>query len=758
MAVLGVLAGSAGRLVTREQLLNTIWPGGETYDEALTQCIYHLRQQLLAAGGSEAHRRLITTVPKRGYLLRGEVRPAATASAGSGDPGAVFTPPTPLHRLTRPPPRALALLGLAALVAGLALLALRPDAPGGDRSAPAPTAIAPSEMAPAEMVAPVPATIAVLPFNNLSGLAESGTLADGLAEEVLGALARNPGLRVIARSSAFQFRGEQGDLRDVGQQLGARYVVDGSLRDQGEQVQIRTRLTDVRTGRQLWSDEYDRSLADWFELQQVVAAEVSRALSGVLQQQQGALVQRGGPTNAEAYLEVLRARQLLASRNIADAEQAIEHLQRALLLDPDYALAYARLADAILIQAQSTGGLESVHPVVASLLDKALALDPEFGEAYALRSLVDGDPGQAERDLRRGLELNPSFARGYELLSDLHMRRPYTELQLALDAIDHAIALDPLSPALYHTKARWMMGLGYWEQVDELNRRALALNPNFHDALRLMAVSAGVQGHYAEAVGYARRAVALDPRAEPVRDQLTILYLALGDIDAARAANRPPTGFGEQRILWAEGRVTELADLAYRAGPEAHAQLNDPVLSQAVLEQAVADGNYQRAIELMTAGLPYPGELPPAAALFGLTPFVNLVQLYRASGDAATAAQLEHQIEERMALAEAYFPRHHILYQQFRAVFLAGAGQFDAACAALEDTHAPRPRPHWRVVLAHPAFAGMRDTPCMQALRAHSEAHIASERKRIDATLRAEQGEPAAARKAARDSLVANSQ
>ncbi len=741
MSVLQLLASSPGSLVSRENLLQANWGGGDTYDEALTQSIYQLRQQLVIAGGSEAYRKLVTTVPKRGYLLQGEVRAApalAFEAAMAEEKLAVAAPAEPLRTRVLDSRRTLLLSVLALVVAVLVTAALRLNHPTGS------TTTSTSTPAPVRIPVPVPATIAVLPFTNLSEQADSEILADGLAEEVLGALARNPDLRVIARGSAFQFRGEQSDMRDVGQQLGVRYVVDGSLRDRGGQVHIRTRLTDTTTGKQVWSDQYDRSRGNWLELQEMVAAEVSQALAGVLQQHQGKLSQAAGPTNTEAYLEVLRARQLLASRSVPDAEQAIEHLQRALLLDPNYALAYARLADAILIQAESSGGIGAVRQVVAPLLEKALELDPAFGEAYALRSMISDDPGQVERDLRRGLELNPSFARGYELLSNLHMTRPFTELELAIDAIDHAIALDPLSPGLYHTKAGLLMGLGYWEQVIELNRRALELNPNFRAALVQLAQVVGVQGHYAEAIDYARRAVALDPRAVPVRDQLTRLYLTLGDVDAARAANIPPTEEGNRNILWAEGRGAEIAEAIYRAGPDARRETNDIIVSQAVLEQALADGDYQRAIDLMTSGLPYPGELPPAAAAWGLYPYANLSQLYRASGDEDLAMQLQRQLEERMALSEAYFPRHHILYDQFRAVFYAGAGLNDDACAALERTFSPRPRPFWRVILANPAFAGMRDAPCMKSLQSRSEKYIASERQRIDAAQRAGGEQPAA--------------
>ena len=230
---------------------------------------------------------------------------------------------------------------------------------------------------------------------------------------------------------------------------------------------------------------------------------------------------------------------------MADAEQAIEHLQRALTLDPNYALAYARLADAILIQAESTTGIDAARPVVAPLLDKALTLDPELGEAYALRSRLSDDPVAAERDLRRGLELNPSYARGYEMLANLQTAS-LPQLDLALDSIDTRHRTRPAHAGNFHSKALLMMGKGYWPEAAELDRRALELNPNFRAALEQFCTavlqSKDISPMPSTIPG---QAVAIDQRAVPLRDKLVLLYLAVGDIDSARAVNIPTHRMGQ---------------------------------------------------------------------------------------------------------------------------------------------------------------------------------------------------------------------
>jgi len=728
--LLEFLLDHPGELLTHDRLVEAVWDGRIVSNEAVRRAIFALRQALAAEGCAS----FIRTVHKKGYIAEfppyvveareGRVSPAALGfEEGSRTSGPAATPAKPAAVETAhlgSSRRLRVILGLAIAIALAAVLLPRLDLSQEPRPAPPAAEVPPAGLA----------TIAVLPFVNLSQAADGEVLAEGLAEELLGTLALNPELRVTARTSAFQFRAPDRDARDVGRRLGVRYILDGSVRNAGERVRIRTRLVDAQTGRQLWSDEYERSLVDWFDLQQVVAAEVTRALAGVQQQHSEPVARTGGTTSVEAHLEVLRARQLLATRAVADAEQAIEHLQRALLLDADYALAYARLADAILIQARSTKGIRGARPVVAPLLDKSLALDPGLGEAYCLRSLLTDDPAAAERELRRGLELNPSYARGYELLADLTG---------SVESIDSAIALDPLTPGNYHTKALLMMGQGDWDAAAELDRRALELNPNFGAALVQLAQVVSVEGHFAEAIGYNRRALDLDPRAVPPRGQLVTLYLAVGDLDAARAVSKPPTPFGNWAILWAEGNQARVIDMIYGGQPIPIEKIDPLIGSQILLRQAVTDGDYARALAVISPLLPTGYELPPEVQGWGLYPYANIAQLLKMSGEVAAASHLEDQIEDRMTTVEARFPRYAILNDQIRAVLLARAGRDDEACTALERAYLPRPRPLWRVVLANPAFDAMYTTSCLPALRARIEQYVAAERERMGAVERAEQ-------------------
>ena len=731
--MLEYLLDHPGELLTHDHLVEAVWDGRVVSNEAIRRAVWGLRQAL-ALDGSDS---LIRTIHKKGYIAEFPSHRAEDRVAGRPQPAArvasvALLPDSPTVaaesaggaiRHTASSRRLPILLGMALAAILVTLLWTRFDTVWKPQ---------PATM-DFEVPSKGPTTIAVLPFINLSQAADGEVLANGLAEELLGTLALNPELRVTARPSAFQFKEPDRDVRDVGQRLGVHYVLDGSVRNLGERVRVHTRLIDTRTGKQLWGDKYERSLADWFDLQQVVTAEVMRALGGVLQQKDKPPAFIGGTSYVEAHLEMLRARQLLATRSVADAEQAIDHLQRALLMDPDYALAYARLADAILIQAEATNRVTAVRPLVGPLLEKALTLDTGLGEAYCLRSLLTDDRAAAERDLRRGLELNPSYARGYELLAGLQARSPQ-KFQQAIETIDSAIALDPLTPGNHHAKAMLMMRQGNWEKAAELDRRALELSPNYRAALTQLSEVYAVEGHFADAIGYARRAVALDPRAVPMRNHLILLYLAVGDLELARAANNPPTPFGTWAIRWAEAGERQLVDTLYDDKPALAETIGLMVSSQLLLRQAVSDGDYVRTLALLSELLPTGDALPPEVGGWDLYAYANLSQLLKLSGDEAGAWRLQKQIEDRMAALEAHIPRHALISAQVRATLLARAGRSKEACDSLENAYTPNPRPYWKVILANPAFDDILSTPCFQSLRRRIDEHITSERVRIDAS------------------------
>ena len=731
-----------GELLSHDRLIEIVWDGRVVSNEAVRHAVFSLRQ-VLAAGGSES---CIRTVHKKGYIATLPM-PQATDQASNSDRSSTpevstaplesipsSTPPAPVPVSTgyfsgstgRP-----LVLGIIAVAVLIALLWLQFGTSTEHESA----------VSQAQAPATLPVTIAVLPFANASAWDAGQFLADGLTDELLATFERNYHLRVTARSSAFQFRGQQIDARELGRRLGVSFLLEGSVSDGANELRVRPRLVDTRSGEELWAATYESSMPDWFALQQKGVEAVADAVQSRIHEEAKAIAIPPKVANEEAQLELLRARQLLITRSVADAEQAIEHLQRALTLDPNYALAYARLADAILIQAESTTGIHAARPAVAPLLEKALALDPALGEAYALRSRLTDDPAAAERDLRHSLELNPSYARGYEMLANLQFASPDT-MDIAMDTIDTAIALDPLTPGNFHAKATFMMMRGNYPEAIKLDSRALELNPEFRAALVLLGFMNGVEGNFASAVYYTERAMSLDPRALKLRDLLMGAYLSVDDLDSVRAINEPPTPFGQLALLWTEGEIAQAADLIYSGAYGSPEKMFPEVsslglVSQIVLQQALADRDYTRALALLSVVFPFTDDLPPDVIGLRLGDYANLKQLLDASGDTEKASRLQERMEALMGQLELRFPRHAIIHDQVRAILLAHAGREADACASLERAFSPAPRPFWRVLLGNPAFNNMRSAPCFLTLRARVEVHVAAEREAIEVMRRA---------------------
>lgn len=253
MAVLVALARSPGQLLTRTQLLESIWPGDSVYDDALTQCVYQLRQQLSAAAGSGKYRKLIETLPKRGYLLRCEVLP-------------LEAPPAARLAVTNQAARRIAVL--------IALLLLTFGAWWLQQSAPDTGAVNPGDV---QVTSPLPNSIAVLPLMDLSPDHDQEYFSYGISEELLNRLAQHAGLHVIGRTSSFSFHDGEYSLAQISSLLGVAFLLEGSVRKDGNKLRISVRLSDA-SGVQLWNEIYDRELGEIFSIQEEIAEAVVKSV------------------------------------------------------------------------------------------------------------------------------------------------------------------------------------------------------------------------------------------------------------------------------------------------------------------------------------------------------------------------------------------------------------------------------------------------------------------------------------------------
>ena len=705
--LLEFLLAHPGETLSHDQLVDAVWDGRVVSDEAVRRAVSTLRHALAPDGSDHC----IRTVHKKGYVALfepshpGPATPRARRGASSPER---YAPPL-WQRIAW----ALSLVFLAGALT-LTLLAYR----RGNE---------PPPESPAVAAAP---TLAVLPFLNLSAEADTDFLADGVSEELRDTLARYQGLLVTAHASAFRVQGAQTDVRELGRQLGVRYLLQGSVRKIDERVRIDARLTDAASGRQLWSGNHERTLAQLLAVQQEIATEVARALEVVpVSAQTGNAGAR--TASVEAHLEFLRARERLATWAVDDAEQAIAHLQRAISLDPGYAAAYAQLGDAIMIRALSTSGIESVRATVEPLLDKALALDPGLGEAYVTRSWLIEDPVLEEREVRKGLELSPNYARGFEMLASRLMELPERQDE-ALRLIDQALALDPLTPRNYHIKAIFLAQLGDLDGAEALERRALGLDPRFRSAQLWLGTLSTLRGEFAQAVEHGERALAIDPRATFLREGLVNFYLGIGATAAAHAVDNPATPNGRLALLLFDGDWKGGVDWIDRAeGAATRPGLANHLVSYARLRHGLATGNPAQAATTLAAELGFDGTLPRLTAAPEFRAYTDLGQLLYASGDEAAAKRLRQLLEAELEELEAVAPGQKRALDLIRALLLAQARRDRDAYAALERAYATVPLPLWWIHLEHPAFERLRGQPRFQALAARVEAHLETQRAQL---------------------------
>ncbi len=349
-----------------------------------------------------------------------------------------------------------------------------------------------------------PASVAVLPFADMSPNADQEYFADGMTEEIINALARLPDLRVVARTSAFAFKGKDADIRTIGEQLGVRNVVEGSVRRSGERLRVTAQLISVADGYHLWSETYEREVADVFAIQEEVATKVAEALSVRIG---GRSLAQGQPRDPRAYELYLTGRQLFGLRTEESMRRAIEYFEQALALAPSYAPALSGLADAL--TQLTVYGFDTSPGVIERAREAAQAAvraDPLLGEAHASLGRLQFAGGTwdwegAEQHLKRALELSPGYAAAHQWYAQVLMSTGRVAEGLA--EIQRALELDPFSPVVLWIAGRFASLAGDHERAIDLLERGVDLSPQSTSGRQFLSdayVIAGRENEAAEAM------------------------------------------------------------------------------------------------------------------------------------------------------------------------------------------------------------------------------------------------------------------
>ena len=398
------------------------------------------------------------------------------------------------------------LTGDASSLGGTVAWALHKDVSGryesvGDLLADLRTA--PASQAAATVTEPEMQSIAVLPFADLSPGKDQEYFCDGLAEELIDTLARLDGLRVVGRTSSFQFRDKGHDLRAIGEQLKAKTVLEGSVRKAGNRLRINGQLINTDDGYHVWSERYDRTMDDVFVVQEEIAQKIVEELKVELVSDADASLVKVSTTNLEAYNLLLKGRHYMFKLSPTCLHRAIECFERAVAIEPDYAPAYAGLA--WVLGGQGHLGLAAPHdsmPKARDAANRALAADPTCAEAVAeladVRAWYDWDFAGAEREYRRALDLGPASAEVYGQYGLFLARRG--RLDEAIAVAGRGLDSDLLSAIGSFFLA---MILFLAERSDEAVaqcRKTLDLEPHYFPARRTHALVLSSLGRHEEAV------------------------------------------------------------------------------------------------------------------------------------------------------------------------------------------------------------------------------------------------------------------
>ncbi len=325
-------------------------------------------------------------------------------------------------------------------------------------------------------------SIAVLAFVNMSNDPEQEYFSDGMAEEILISLSHLKNLKVAGRTSSFQFKGKNLDLREVGEKLSVSTVLEGSVRKQSNRLRVTTQLINVKDGFHLWSEKYDRDIDDIFAIQDEIAFAITEKLKIIFHAEEKALIDKIPTENNEAYELYLKGKYFYNKRGTF-LVKALECFQQAIGLDPLFALAYTGIADALALLSFFAIIPANVGMAKAKVaLEKAIQLDSLRVETYATLGFVNAfhswDLEEAKKNFHYALELNPNYSQAYNWYC-LYLFFAENNMERALDAVLKNVTLDPLSTTPHNLKAGVVAVLGRYEEAVNEIQISLELDPNY---------------------------------------------------------------------------------------------------------------------------------------------------------------------------------------------------------------------------------------------------------------------------------------
>ncbi len=379
-------------------------------------------------------------------------------------------------------------------------------------------------------------SIAVLPFVDLSPTKDHEYLCDGISETLISALSNIEGLWVPARTSAFFFKGKSQDIREIGQKLNVENVLEGSVQAAGENLRVTARISNVKDGRQVWSEIYNRKMADIFSIQDDIAKAIVTALKIKLLGEKGAPLVKNYTENLEAYRLYLQGRNYWNKRSGADLIKSIEYFEKAIGIDPNYALAYAGLSDAYYILGNNGfWPAEKAFPKAKAAVSKALEIDDKLAEAHtSLAAIIwnyDWDFVGAEKEFKLAIELNPGYATAHHWYA--YFMSSLGRHEEAGREIKIARELDPLAPRIAANVGLLLYYARRYDQaLKELNK-ALEADPNHGVTYTYLGWVYEAMEKYEEAIKSYVRRIELEGGSKDLSEGIASCYALMGKREEA---------------------------------------------------------------------------------------------------------------------------------------------------------------------------------------------------------------------------------
>jgi TolB-like protein/DNA-binding winged helix-turn-helix (wHTH) protein/Tfp pilus assembly protein PilF len=525
--ILTLLTARAGELVTREELHQKLWPS-DTYvdfEQGLNAAVKRLRQAL---NDSADNPRFVETLPRRGYrfiapieTIGGSQKPTDAGIVSVQEPvgeNALSDIPKTIiergHLRSRLSWTGVALVSVLAL-AFLAIWIFRPATPArGIQS------------------------LAVLPLENLSHDASQEYFSDGMTDELITELGQINGLRVISRTSMMSYKDTRKSVRQIAKELNVDAVVEGTVLRSGGQVRITAQLIEAVTDKQVWSRSYEGELRDTLTLQNGVARAIATQIQTKLNPQEDAGLRSARAVDPEAYEAYLKGRYFWNKRTGDGLTKAIRYFKTAIDKDPNYAQAFAGLADSYALAGDWQYGLlapREAYPKAKAAATKALELDGTLGEAHiSLALCLDGfdwDWDTAGREFIRGIELSPGYATGHHWYGWYlaHLGRN----DEAISEMKKAESLDPLSLIIGADLAEELLIARRYDEAIRQARKTLNLDPLFALAHRILGQIFVQQHRYNEGIAELQKAIELSPGGSASLSNLAYAYAVSGRRDEA---------------------------------------------------------------------------------------------------------------------------------------------------------------------------------------------------------------------------------